>query len=390
MSLVNKRLKDYKFGFSNSKKKFGINYWRFFFNGIDVISNAEHTFFLEFQMINPWLSPNETKLSFKANPKLTERDLQYALAGTDSAKELKTEGEIVPSYCLVRIGKLGHTPKQLCSYFPVKDIVFSHKPFRMQIGNILFSENALIGDISLSEKDDTYKLEYLCDQGYASWKLAFEVKYGFSVGYKDEGRWFPSGLKTYLSGTLNFDGVEYKVEKESCRGYSEKFWGKTLPEPWFHISATTLTSEITGKPLFNSAFAVQGIFNDKMAFVGKFEDKEIIFKGDKSSSKVDMAWNCTQMPETDNIEKNLLHWSCSFSSKEWIVDVDVYCKLKNLYNREIEMPDGARKTLNMIDGISESGEIKLYKQKGPNIEQIEHAKIDKVICEFGHKEELEF
>ena len=390
MALLNKNLKEYKYGFSSSKKKFGINYWRFFFNGTDLVSGSEQLFFLEFQMVNPHDSPNEVKLSFKSKPKLTEKDLQYVLAGTSSAYELQTESEIHPSYCSIKIGKLGRNPKQIACYFPLKDIEFQHNPFAMTIGNNTFTESILQGAISVSEEDGTYKPEYLCNEGFAKWNLAYEVKSGFAVGYKEQSKWFPCGLQTYIMGKINFDGIEYGVSKENCWGYSEKFWGTSLPEPWFHISANKLTSEITGKALFGSSFAVQGIFQDRISFVGKIENQEIIFKGENIGGSVDASWSCVQMPEKSDITQNMLHWSCSFTSKQWLVDVDVYCKIKDLFNKKVELPEGARKTLNIITGISDSGELKLYKRNGKDLEQIEHAKLDKVVCEFGEKEEFEY
>ena len=46
MSKNNINTKEYKFGLSGTKKKFGINYWRFFFNGVETISGAEQMFFV--------------------------------------------------------------------------------------------------------------------------------------------------------------------------------------------------------------------------------------------------------------------------------------------------------------------------------------------------------
>ena len=390
MALLNKNIREYKYGFSNSKKKFGINYWRFFFNAVDLISGYEQMFFLEFQLVNPWDSPSEVRLSFKPQPKLTEKDLQYVLAGTTAAMELKTETQTLPSYCSIKIGKLGRNPKILSTYFPVKDIEFEHNPFSMTMGKNTFTETVLQGSVSISEKEGTYKPEYLCNEGFAAWNLAYEVKSGYAVGYKDQSKWFPCGLQTSIFGKLNFDGIEYGVSKENCFGYSEKYWGETLPQPWFHISATKFTSEITGKALFNSAFSVQGIFDDRISFIGKFENQEIIFKGENNGGSVDTSWNCVQMPEKKDIEQNMLHWSCSFTNKQWVVDVDVYCKVKELFDRTIELPEGSRKTLNIITGVSDWGEVKLYKRKGKDLEQIEHAKLDKVVCEFGQKEDFEY
>ena len=95
------------------------------------------------------------------------------------------------------------------------------------------------------------------------------------------------------------------------------------------------------------------------------------------------------MPEAENVEENLLHWSVSLHNKEWVIDVDVYCKIKDLFNRSIELPENSRRIMNMLEGTTGTGEIKLYKRIGNTLEQIEHANLVKVVCEFGHVEQGE-
>ena len=140
----NKQLKDYKFGLTGAKKKVGINYWRFVFNGIEEKSGAEQMFFVELEMVNPWTSPNEVLLGFKPRVKITADDLQYALAGTQAAQNIDTETQVQPSYCSIRVGKLGNTPKQLVYYFPVKSMNFESKPFECTVDNKFFSEDKII------------------------------------------------------------------------------------------------------------------------------------------------------------------------------------------------------------------------------------------------------
>ena len=96
------------------------------------------------------------------------------------------------------------------------------------------------------------------------------------------------------------------------------------------------------------------------------------------------------MPEAENPEENLLHWSVSLNSKLWVIDIDIFCKIKELNNRTIELPEGRRQVLNLLEGGTGTGEIKLYKHIGNTLEQIEHATLVKVFCEFGHIEEGEF
>ncbi|MCR5189241.1 MAG: hypothetical protein K6C97_09925 [Treponema sp.] len=390
MSKSSINTKDYKFGLNGAKKKLGINYWRFFFNGVETISGSEQMFFVELEMVNPWLSPSEVLLGFKPRVKLTADDLQYALAGTQSAQNLDTEQIVQPSYCSIRVGMLGKYSKQICYYFPIKDCLFNLKPFELQIGNKCFTENKISGFLSVSQEEQAAHPELFSDAGYATWDLSYEIMSQSLDGYNTNNmRWFPHGLHTIITGKMSFDGSDYIVDSRRCNGYIDRFWGNNCPEPWFHLSTTNLTSVITGKTLLRSAFAIQGTFEDRVSFQGKFEDLEISFPADASKRQFSAIWDCTQMPEAENPDENLLHWSVSLNNKTWVLDIDVYCKIKELYNRKLELPEGSRKVLNLLEGASGYGEIKLYKHIGNTLEQIEHAKLIKVVCEFGQNEDGE-
>ena len=382
---------DYKFGFTSAKKKLGLNSWRFVFNAINTVSGAEQMFYIEFEMLNPWLCQDEVLLGFKPRVNISADDLQYALAGTDSAKNLSTEAIVQPSYCAVRVGSFGVNGKQLCCYYPIKQVKFNQKPFEIIVDNKFFNENKIGGFINVSEEEKTAHPEYLCDSGYAKWELSYEIEKDCKKGYKSDSlRWFPHGLKTLFKGSIYFDGKEYAVDPKRSYGYMERYWGQKLPEPFFHVSTSNFTSVISGKTLFSSSFATSGIFDDRISFIGKFEDIDIELCADGSKRQFTVVWDCSQMPEAENPEENLLHWSASFNSKEWVIDIDIFCKIKELNNRSIELPEGKRKILSLLEGASGTGEIKLYRHIGSTLEQIEHATLAKVFCEFGHIEEGEF
>ncbi|MBP5520773.1 MAG: hypothetical protein J6X84_09400 [Treponema sp.] len=382
---------DYKFGMTGAKKKIGINNWRFVFNAINTVTGSEQMFYIEFEMLNSWVSQDEVLLGYKPRVKISADDLQYALAGTDSAKSINTEDIVQPSYCAVRIGTFGSDGKQLCSYYPVKNVSFNLKPFEIIVDNKYFNENKIGGFLNISEADNSAHPEYLCDFGYAKWELTYKIKKNYKIGYKsDSFRWFPLGLQTEFSGNIHFNGKEYAVDPRRCRGYTERFWGKSIPEPYFHVSAANCTSVISGKTLLDSSFAITGIFDNRVSFVGNFEDIDIDFCADAGKRQFSVVWDCSQMPEAENPEENLLHWSVSINSKLWVIDVDVFCKIKELNNRTLELPEGNRKILSLLEGGTGTGEIKLYKRNGNTLEQIEHATLAKVLCEFGHIEEGEF
>lgn len=388
MANKNKVLKDYKFGLAGNKKKLGVNYLRFIFNGVQAESGSEQMFFVELEMVNSAISPSEVILGFKPRVNLSAEDLQYALAGTQAAQNLNTETLLQPSYCSIRIGMLGINSKQLCYYFPSKEMQFNAKPFQIDINNKIFTENKISGFITVSQEDKSSHPELFSDDGYVTWDISYEVGEEILSGYKKKNiRWFPYGLDTKYKGKINFDGVDYIVDPRKCSGYIERYWGESFPSTWFHVSSSNMSSVITGKTLQNSSFSVQGIFENKVSFIGKFEDLKLELCADSSNRQYSVVWDCTQMPETENIEENQLHWSVSLNSKLWIVDIDIYCKIKDLYNRFLELPEGKRKVLNLLEGATGNGEIKIYKHIGNTLEQIEHVKLVKTICEFGESEE---
>ena len=90
-----------------------------------------------------------------------------------------------------------------------------------------------------------------------------------------------------------------------------------------------------------------------------------------------------EVPGIENHSERMLHWSFSLNDKQTIVDIDIFCRLTELNNRIIEKPEGNRNIISLLEGGTGFGEIKLYKKNKKAIEQIEHAKLTKVICEFG-------
>lgn len=378
-----------KFGITGSKKKVAINYWRFFFNALNKDTAAEQMFYLEFEMLNPSLSPETTILGFKPRVTVTAEDLQYALAGTQSAQNLQTEAILEPSYCVIRFGKFGKNGKQLCTYFPLKDLTINQKPYEVIFGDKFFSDDKLSGSINISKSDLTDYPELMCDAGSAVWDLHYVINKENGNGYTSKtGRWFPNGLNTTFTGSITFDDTEYVVDPSRSYGYIERMWGKSVVEPWFHISSSNLISNISGKQLQGASFAVQGVFDGHVSFIANIDDTEIIFAQD-SSNKYNDIWQCTQMPEVEEVDENKIHWSVSINNKAWIIDIDIFCKINELSNRNIELPEGKRKVLSLIEGGNGTGEIKIYKKVKNDLEQIEFAKINNCICEFGHNEEAD-
>lgn len=382
MGMSKKCSKIYKSMPNGTVKKSGLTLWRYTFSAFDKATGKENQFFIELEILNSLINPDDIQLGFKSRTKINAEDLQYALAGTLSASELQTEDMVLPSYCVIRAGMLGLSPKQICSYFPVSALSLNLHPFEIKIGNIAFTDKSLVGFVNFSEEDCKDHPEFLCNSGYASWEIDFDVTMDSlnNYSYKDT-LWAPVGLKTNMAGKIQFDGTEYIINSKTSYGYIEKFSGKSIAEPFFHISSSNIQSIISGRTLFDSAFAIHGSFDNKVHVILNIEGNEIVFNAD---SKDNIHWDCIQSPQNEGEQK--LHWTVSCNTSNWIVDVDLFCDVQNLYNRMLELPEGNRLTLSEVMTNTGSGEIKVYKKNRKNLEQIEYLRIANALCEYGNKE----
>lgn len=381
MAKRNIKSKDYKIGFSIFQKKSGINFWRFFFPGINQENKEECFFCLEFEVLNPNISENEMLFSL-SQKKILPEDLQSALLGNSSILNEQTNTK--SSYCSVRLLKLGKKSKQLCQFMSFKEVDFDFKNMEFKIGNKLFTDKSLSGFISIANEDEIKNKEIFCQQGYATWNLEYKIKESELKGYhNDSYRWFPIGVKTDFVGKVNFDGEDFLVDTRTALGHIDRFYGNAYPTELIHIYCSNLISMISGKKLENSAFCIQGIFENRISLIGNLENIDISFFANKSQRAYNCVFDCVEVPGIENHSERMLHWSFSLNDKQTIVDIDIFCRLTELNNRIIEKPEGNRNIISLLEGGTGFGEIKLYKKNKKAIEQIEHAKLTKVICEFG-------
>ncbi|HAH63311.1 MAG TPA: hypothetical protein DCL73_14585 [Treponema sp.] len=374
-----------KIRLNNALKRNGAVWRRFIFNGLEAETGRERMFFVELELLNPFLSPDEAVLGFKSRTKISEEDLQYALAGTKAAYDLEAESFVNPSYVAVRAGAFGEHARQLCSYYPIKQTSGTLHSGRIEAGKCVFSNERISGVISCTAEELHEHPEYLCDDGIISWDLSYEIQYSFPAGYaKKTDMWIPGGARTIFAGMVTLDGQKFHVVPKTSHGYIELHAGHTLPLPWVHMSSSSLTSLISGRTLFNSCFTVQGLYESRLAVAVTLEDNSIMIKAGGGRHTVNPVWECTEMPPDE--EGGKLHWSVSADTKKWVIDIDIMCLIKELFVRNIELPEGGRKVMKQLVGGTGTGEIRLYHHVGKNLELIEDAHIADALCEFGQLE----
>ena len=118
-----------------SLKKNGFDHWRIVTNGKNSSTGEERTFFIEFYVVNPALSPKECVLGFKNRFNASETDLHNALAGTESAHKIKTENYVKPCFAMVKAGVYGEGGKQINNYFPTESIKYDRLSLILQVEN---------------------------------------------------------------------------------------------------------------------------------------------------------------------------------------------------------------------------------------------------------------
>jgi len=369
-----------------SLRKNGFDRWRFILNGFSSSTGEEKAFFIEIYVVNPGLSSNECILGFKNRFSKTPADLQYALAGTKSAESATEEKYVQPSFVMIKAGDYGTGGKQINSYYPSSQFEYGNKEFIFRAGGenkdaFILTDKMIRGAVAVTYSDLNSKPELLCNAGSIDFNLQYEVQFGFQSVFKSkEYNWAPFGSAAAFAGTVNFDGEEFQIVPKTSYGYIDKNWGRNFQTPFFHLSASNLSSEISGKKMTSSCFAVQGEFDQKLCVFVKLEDRLVCFTPGKGK-KHSVSYECSEMPKDDDGIK--LHWTASVRSREFVVDLDIFCNTTLMFVRDYESPEGGRKVMKVLGGGNGNGEIRLYRKIKKNLELLEHATVANVVCEFG-------
>ncbi len=364
----------------------GFERWRYVLSAVNKITGEEKKFFIELYIVNPGISPKVAVLSQKSRLALSESDLQYALAGTSTAAHANDEIEVLPSYVLVKAGVFGASGKHMNKFLASSQFAFVRNSEVFKAGDCIFGDKALSGSVLVSTQDLRVRPELLCNAGTMSWDLKFERVIESTPLFNIRNSvWAPIGAKVLFSGLINLDGQEYVVLPKNSNGYIDKGWGTRPCSPYFHVSSSKLTSIISGKPMVNSCFALEGEFGGKLCAYINFEGVKYNIQNRKIFKKNMIIHDCSQL--TDNAEGDKVHWSVSIHKGKFVIDIDLYCRGEEMFVRDYEMPQGKRGLLKVLGGTG-TGEIRVYKKINKNLELLEHATVGNSICEFGQMEEV--
>ena len=356
----------------------GYDRWRYFFTGQNKNNGEERGFYIELFVMNPGLTPKEPTFCFHESLPDSDQQIQAVLTGNYTQDTTEKQ----PSYVVVRAGEYGDTHKQVNNFFPAEALQLSKKKQSVTIGDCFFSDTVLQGKSYLSYNDAETRREFFSDPGFISWNLKYRQVFdaGQSLTQKNSS-WNASGVKSLFSGTMTVDGTDYIVTPQASSGYIDRGWGHTYPDPWLHLSSNTLTSIINGKKLLKSSFAVQGVYNGKLCAYINLEGRTLFFNPKSILRRYKSTWECTETPEDNEGKK--IHWSASIHDRDYVIDIDLFCSISELFVRSYEMPDGQSRLLKVLSGSTATGEIRLYKTVRRTVELLEHATVSNAVCEYG-------
>ncbi|MCQ2613030.1 MAG: hypothetical protein MJ183_05450 [Treponemataceae bacterium] len=358
-----------KYMLTGSFKRNGYDWWWHSFTGFNKKTGESRQFFIEYFFINPGRSPDKCVFG-----------------------QLKGEH---PSYFMMKAGAWGQGGCQLHNFYPTKQVKINRKKdFSFQAGKCFYSENHISGHVAVSAQTAKTHPEFMSDAGEMSWNLTVDKVTPFNVGYGTswlfralkafEMYWHAQGVKTLYSGTVTLNGVEYAVIPDTCFGYADKNWGKDYTSPWIWLSSCNLTSNITRGKLHNTCFDIGG---GKPRVFGIPLDRRVLvylnYEGKKIEFNFSHFWVKSKVMFRFAEGDDLLHWTVSSENKEYLLDIDAYCRRSDTIFVNYESPKGRKDFDRLWNGGNAYGNMKLFRKKGKMLEIIEDAQFMNCGCEYG-------
>lgn len=352
----------------------GYDWWWHNFTGRNEKTGEEKSFFIEYFMVNPAAGGNEPV---------------FGQLESNRKKGIK------PSYLMVKAGAWGKDGAQLHRFFGWNKVTVNKKgSYTVAAEDCFASETELKGKISISKEESQNHPEWMCDCGEMEWNLTFKKDIAWNVGYGTsallrkmkafEMYWHAEGMKSFVSGTVIFNGEKYIIEEQSSYGYADKNWGSNFTSPWVWLSSWNMVSEITGKKLENSVFDCGGgrpkiyflPLNRKLLSAFWYEGKAYEFNFSK-------FWTFCKTDFKCNETESQIIWHVKQSTLKATVEYDIVCDKEKMLLVNYEAPDGKKRHNRLWNGGNGYGTVTLYKGRGKHKQLIDKIKVENVGCEYG-------
>lgn len=359
-------------------KRKGYDWWWHSFTAINEETGEEKPFFIEFFMINPSLGK------------------KYPIYGQLPANK---EAGKKPSYMMIKAGCWGEDHVQLHRFYGTKSVImYPNVPFSIQAGKCYLSENETRGSIKISKSAAMTHPEWMCDYGEMKWDLKIDKQIPYNVGFGAstpfrkiqafEMYWHAEGMKTKYEGSVELNGVKYKVIPDKSYGYADKNWGRNFTSPWVWLASNNLYSLVYRKRLTNSAFDIGG-GKPKVYFV-PLEKKllgGLYYEGKQYDFNFSKIWTGPGMRFKSMETDDEVRWKVWMENTKALIKVDIKCKKKDMILVNYESPDGQKKHDRLWNGGNGTGIIRLYHKKAGKLMLVDVIEAKNIGCEFGEYSE---
>lgn len=355
------------------RAKNGYDWWWHSFTGYSEKTGKPRSFFIEYYVINPGLSPE--KPVFGQLP------------------ENKQAGKL-PSYCMIKAGAWGDGAVQLHRFFPANAL---HMPgtdvLSLTLEECLLTETQLRGSVNITPEDAATHPEWMCDAGSLEWDLSAEKILPYDVGYGSSALfdrigafamyWHAEGLYTRFKGTVVFNGERFLVEPDTCAGYQDKNWGTDYTVPWIWLNCNKFVSRNTGKPA-NAFLDVGGgcpvVFGIKLnrRILTAFYYNNELFEFNFSK-----FWQRSKQQFRSWHEDGYVHWDIVSQKPGVKLEIRFKCPKNTMIRVNYENPAGIKHYNALWNGGFAEGEVVFSKKINGRWEVIDVLDGTMGGCEYG-------
>ena len=350
------------------RKQKGYEWWWHSLLAENAQTGEVEPFFIEYYVINPGIAVDEPVFG--------------QLSGADRK----------PSYAMIKAGKWGKDKAQIHNFWGTNEFFGDRTRMDIRIGPNCANEKSLKGSVCLSEMEAKGHPEYMSDPGEMSWDLKAEKYLSYSVGYGAskifrmlnifQMYWHVQGLKVRYSGTIIYNGQEYRVRKETSCGYQDKNWGIEYTDPWIWLNCNRFF-DANGMRLDHTSLDIGG-GNPRVLGVSVGEKLLAVFHHNGERFNFNFSrlfyqkqqWQCSEDDEK-------IHWQIEVANRTHILQVSFSCPKASMLLVNYENPFGIKNHHKLWNGGYASGTVTLYRKCSRSNERIGFFVGTYGGCEYG-------
>lgn len=351
---------------NRSNHKNAYDWWWHSLVAENTETGAREPFFIEYYVINPGLGGPEPV--FGQLPGVKKK----------------------PSYAMIKAGKWGEDKAQIHNFWGIKEFEASREKMDVRIGSNHADDYELKGSVKVSREEAENRPEMMSDAGEMSWNLKAEKDLHYSVGYGASLPfrrsnlfsmfWHVQGMKTRYSGTISFNGQEYRVRPESSAGYQDKNWGKDYTNPWIWLNCNNFTDS-SGESVESASLDIGG-GNPRIAGISIGEKILAAFRYRGELYDFNFTRLIAQKQDWEcRVEDNHVFWDVDVSNRTHRLKVRFSAPRKDMIQVNYENPKGEKNHRELWNGGHASGSVELYRKKGDRL--ICHLDGELGGCEYG-------